>query len=273
MEVINTDISNLSVFDIEEVDFNDPCDIGGFVALVCQIGADLGMALSVHEQTDKYKEIRRLAVWLVRKIEAKLPEMTPANALDVIPSYSLIYRFAHSIPAPDKLVDKYLLNAFDLMLQGNKTIDEYVIYEMLVYRFALKDRAFYGKPLQWSSNVLYRWYEQYKYGKSIGEIGIYDSIQRINCLLRSNLRAYEPTKWKLFKQKLVDNHSHLFYHNDILDQRILTAIEHLLFASADYLSENDYVRYSHAILSAKLSSPSTNRYLRKALEISTLSCS
>ena len=140
--------------DISLVDFTDPYDIGGFISLLCQTGANLGMTVPDFKPTRETIEIRQLANKVARKLDEAMPGMPAVDALMTVQSYDLAYRTAYQAVPEQSWLNKYVLKAFDSMIHGDKSIDEYAMYQ------AIAHRKYFAKPLIWLTTTEERWYKE-----------------------------------------------------------------------------------------------------------------
>lgn len=258
--------------DIETVDFSDPHDIGGYVSLICQAGANLGMAMPDFRHTAESSCLRQLAGRVVRRLDEQMPRMTVADALLTVMPYDMIHRLAHATPADPKVVNRYILSALDAKIHGDKVVDEYELFRHIRAGIMRRDKAYFDKPLIWYGLSLERWYNEALRGyegtashssnepDSQSRLSDYDIISRVTLLLESDLYSYEGRSQATFKQTLVDTHRHYL---DTLttsaphDPHTLTALSQFLSASHPYLTPEDHTRYTEA-LSARHHHPTFN---------------
>lgn len=227
---------SLTLPDITRVDFSNPDDIGTLVTGLFQTGCDNGMAQAISCPTPESDAIRRLAHRVTQHIGRQLPLMSPADALLVISAYDLAHRLAYGTPASTTLTDRYLLQAFEAMIHGDKEVDQYVVYRLIDQRLthATMDDPFLDRPLRWLSIALDRWHRQFSDGTCHDALPLYDTVQRVTILLTSDLRAYETTRETAYKQRLAQNHRHLPAH-PTAEPRTRQALTQLQQALSRYL--------------------------------------
>lgn len=255
------------LLDINLVNFEDPFEIGGFVSLLGQIGGNMGMAMKNFKPTRESNELRQIANKMVRKLDELLPKMSPANALLVISAYDMAHRFAYGSPADPKAQNKYILQAFDAMIHGDKDVDEYILYHVIENKILLKDKTYLDKPLQWVTTSQDRWFKNFANGTSQSDISDYDTIQQVSVVLRSNLWFYLGNDEYKFKKELYRNYNQLIDDCDISNPKIYIAIQKFLMSSINFMSEDEYLLYVSHIKSEQSRSSRINRFYKAAAEL------
>lgn len=256
------------MLDISLVDFSDPYDICGFVSLLCQVGNNFGMTAPEFTPTVETNQIRQLANKVVRRIEEQLPLMSVADALMSVSSYGLAYRLAY-LKAPDyRLINRYVLKAFDSLIHGDRSVDEYLMYEAISQGLQRCDRAYFDKPLIWHSICNDRWHKEALDGFHPDRLTEYDIINRVALLLQADLTAYEGRHQDEFKRELFEEYRHYLDIHDNADRHILRAVDRLLAASLPYLTPEEQSAYSTLLNEEKQLNSSTSRFLRVALKLS-----
>ncbi len=222
---------------IESIDLTDPYDIGGYVSLLCQAGGNAGMLSPGYRPTRESNMIRQRARLATRLIEEHIPMMPPGDALLVVPAHDLAHRIAYGTPADTAISTRCLLRAFDAMIHGDKSVDEYVVYDAIDRSISHPDcdPAILDRPFQWRSIALDRWYRQFKTGQAKDTPGTYDTIQRLSILLESDLWAYETVNETTYKQSLVNSHRHLLEQPATTGPKLQQATTRLQHAAHPYL--------------------------------------
>lgn len=223
--------------DIKSIDLSNPYDIGGYVSLLCQAGGEAGMISSGFRPTRESNMIRQTARLATRLIEEHMTKMPPGDALLVVPAHDLAHRIAYGTPADTAISTRCLLKAFDAMIHGDRSVDEYVVYDAIDRSIAQPgcDAAILDRPFRWRSISLDRWYRQFKTGHTNDTPDTYDIIQRLSILLESDLWAYETVNETAYKQSLVDRHRHLLEQHPATDPRTRQAQNRLQHAASRYL--------------------------------------
>ncbi|MBD5264180.1 MAG: hypothetical protein HDS48_01440, partial [Bacteroides sp.] len=117
---------------------------------------------------------------------------------------------------------KDILADFEARIRGDKSIDPYLLYRGINAGIAKRDLRYLGRPLQWSTAMLDRWYKDIT-GATPGN-SLYDLLQKAAILMETDLWFYEGADQKAFKQRLFTSLRPLFYKADQLDDRILDAL-------------------------------------------------
>ena len=225
------------------------------------------MAMKNFKPTRESKELRNIANKVVRKLDELMPNMSPANALLVISAYDMAHRFAYGSPADPKTQNKYILQAFDAMIHGDKEVDEYILYQVIEDKILLKDKVYFNKPLQWTTISLDRWYKNFQYGTCRINLSNYDIIQQVSALLRSELWPYLGKEEKKFKKTLYCNHQRFFDNHDISNPKIFMAIQKLRMSSINFMSSEEYASYICHIKSEQSQCSIINRYYKAAVDV------
>ena len=153
------------LLDINLVNFNDPYEIGGFMSLLCQIGDNMGMAMSDFKPTRESYELRQIANKLVRKLYEIQPKwiylsldrwcnnfiygksQTPLSDYDTIQQVTILLRsnlffklfdnHRHFLNKLDDLNCKILLALYQLLLASLKYLssDEFLSYKEKLIQF------------------------------------------------------------------------------------------------------------------------------------------
>lgn len=190
------------LMDISRVNFSDPQDICRFVSMLCEAAGSLGMAMPEFKPTKDTNAIRQLANKVVRKLDEVMPQMAVADAFKVISAYDIAYRLAYLTVPDQKILNRYVLAAFDAMLRGNHDIDQYEMYRAVVQGIQRRDAAYFDKPLTWLTTIEEQWYTESKKGFDTEALPEYDIQNRVAILLRANLMAYEGRNQATYKQTL-----------------------------------------------------------------------
>lgn len=256
---------DLSEIDLDKVDFCDPYDIGGFVSLISQAAINIGVANSCLRHTVDGNRLKQIANKLVRRLDTELPRMSVGDAFMIISSYDFAHRVAYGRGAEQAVVNRYILNAFESMIHGDKSIDEYAMYGTIEQSIRLLNRAFIDRPLRWSSICLERWYKNFMTGKAKEPMSDYDTIMTVSILLDANLDCFVGNSGEALKKHLFNNHRHYLDKFSSYDWNMLKTLEVFLHASYSYLSAENFFSYQEAIREAQINSPTTNRYLRKTI--------
>lgn len=255
------------MLDISLVDFTDPYDIGGFVSLLCQTGANLGMTMPDFKPTKESNELRQLANKVARKLDEAMPGMPVADAFMTVQSYDMAYRTAYQAPPEQTRLNKYVLKAFDAMIHGDNSIDEYAMYQAISQALRRRDREYFAEPLIWLTTTEERWYKEAKLGFDTAGLSEYDIINRVAVLLRADLMAYEGSSQRSFKQDLFERNRHYLDTHDASDWRTIYAAGQLYYACCPFLSGEERRKYTTRLNDEKQNCPSINRFMSAALRL------
>ena len=141
---------------------------------------------------------------------------------------------------------KDILADFEARIRGDKSIDPYLLYRGINAGIAKRDPRYLGRPLQWSTAMLDRWYKDItgvnagssSRGSTTEGTTLYDLLQKAAILMETDLWFYEGAGQKAFKQRLFTSLRPLFYKADQLDHRTLEALRIFLKSSHCYLSND-----------------------------------
>ena len=140
---------------------------------------------------------------------------------------------------------KDILADFEARIRGDKSIDPYLLYRGINAGIAKRDPRYLGRPLQWSTAMLDRWYKDIT-GANTGS-SLYDLLQKAAILMETDLWFYEGANQKAFKQRLFTSLRPLFYKADQLDDRTLGALNAFLHSSWPYIGQGMYNDYRQMI--------------------------
>ncbi|WP_287934266.1 hypothetical protein [Duncaniella freteri] len=222
--------------DIQFVDFSNVDEIWDFANRIIHAANGAGLFVTNGPLDKEQREIRIIAKDWVNLVEAAIVSMTRGDSLIVIYIFDIIHRIAYSTPADTAYIDSYRLDAFEAYIQGDKSIDIYVLFHSLLEEIGKRNRTYFGRPLEWVSKCVDRWYNNFITGMSAEAQSDYDIVHQVTALLCSDLWAYEKDQ-NLFKRKLVA--SHLDYITDkeavVTDTGMQRALHALRFHASKYL--------------------------------------
>lgn len=269
------------LLDIKKLDFGNVTDVAGYGLLLISYADKLGLGTGKEPAIGSRSQIMKLAERWSRGVERTIARMSAADALEILETYDIVQRLVlYREPAPD-FIFRYVDRALDARIHGASNVDPYKLYNIISAGLRLKEKAYYGKPLDWSLNMLDVWHRDFLSGHYAGftHATAYDIISRVAVLLTSDISAFEldPESYKL---ALFENHRH--YLDEVAatyeawscetaadyDFKTAEALSRFLQASRSYLAAADFERYYAAIRSA-LFDKSPSPYLRSALSAST----
>lgn len=250
----------IQIPDVDMVDFNDPADVESYVGLMIQAGNEVDAFKPGSRPTAEWNRVRKTAKEVTGRLEASFPSMSPAQKMMSEVAYDMAHRIAYYTAADQSILNRNLLEAFDARIHGDKAVDEYMLYWRIDRRIIQRDRAFFDKPLAWTSLCLHDWFEsQDKWEPE------YDQISRTTILLGAQLGAYVSGNPEQYKKKLFKRNRH-YLDRIYSDVRDLMALDKLLTASLRYLSDEEADRYRTSIADALIAHPGTNRFYRELLK-------
>ena len=254
------DTQTIQIPDVGMVDFNDPMDVESYVGLMIQAGNELDAFMPDFRPTAAWIRVRKTAKEVTGRLEALFPSMSPAQKMMCETAYDLAHRIAYYSPADQSILNKHLLEAFDARIHGDKTVDKYVLHRCIDRRLFQRDKAFFDKPLVWTSYCMSDWFKSQDKRKSD-----YDQISQTTILLDSRLGAYVSGNPEQYKKELF-NRNRRYLDRTYSDVRELMALDKLLFSSLRYLSGEEFDRYRSSIIDALIAHPDTNRFYRELLK-------
>ena len=150
-------------------------------------------------------------------------------------SYEFMHRIAFQCPAKPEELNKVKLAAFDAMIHGDKSVDEYVMFRAIRNAVRQRDKAFFDKPLTWSCISEERWHKEAVSGFDRTRLSDYDIISRVTILLESDLYAYEGRNQDQFKKSLAEQYSYYLDGFTAYDRRTEISLENFRCISTRYL--------------------------------------
>lgn len=269
------------LLDIKKLDFGNVTDVAGYGLLLISCADKLGLTTSNEPTIGSRSQITKLAERWSRGVERSIARMSAADALEVLETYDIVPRLVlYREPAPD-FIFRYVDRALDARIHGGSNVDPYKLYNRISAGLCLKEKAYYGKPLDWSLNMLDGWHRDFLSGHYAGftHATAYDIISRVAILITSDISAFELNP-EAYKRKLLENHLHYLEEvteayetwsaeeTTAYDFKTVETLSRFLHASRSYLAADEYARY-HAALCAALFDKSPSSYLRAALSTST----
>ena len=198
---------------------------------LCKTANDAGIFLREEDPArDRLtlKRVRRESKDWLRAVRKQIDTMPVGDALKLLGTYDSVHRVAYGTPADPTFLNRYTIAAFESRIRGNKEVDPYVLYRQINAGIARRDPLYLGRPLQWSTTILDRWYKELSgsYSNPSGGINnrskggdkptdsLYDRLQKASILMETDLWAYEGANQKAFKQHLFATIRPLFYKFD-----------------------------------------------------------
>lgn len=193
---------------LDPAKFSDIITITETAAQITEAASAAGMFLSQPTQPMLLSKVRTAARQWIALTESRLKSLSPGDALKAAGAYDLVHRIAFNRPADPGIINKYTLAAFAALLDGDKTVDEYILFRQINEGIKRRDPAYAGKPVQWHSISLARWHADFAGGRRSSGLSDYDTMQRVDILLQSDLWAFETTDETAYKQRLTNLLTH-----------------------------------------------------------------
>ena len=207
---------------------------------LCKTANDAGIFLREDDPTrDRLilKRVRRESKDWLKAVCKQIDTMPVGDTLKLLGTYDSVHRVAYGIPADPTFLNRYTMAAFESRIRGNKEVDPYILYRQINAGIARRDTLYLGRPLQWSTTVLDRWYKelsgsystfsggQNRSGKEGDKAAdsLYDRLQKASILMETDLWAYEGVNQKAFKQQLFMTIRDCIYRIEYKDEGLLGA--------------------------------------------------
>lgn len=194
--------------DITAVDFTAPAAVILLATRLSEAAAQLSMAEQGSRPTRESAALRQTAARAFRRLDDAIPRMTVADAFNCTGAYDLLHRFGYSTGADPDALRHYTLRAFESMIRGDRTVDQYAMYRAIRQAVRRRDTAYLDRPLQWLLIVEERWYLEARNGFP-ADLPEADIAARIRILLDADLMPYEGRNQSAFKQQLSRRYSSL----------------------------------------------------------------
>lgn len=226
--------------DIELVDFNNASEVWDFANRIITAANAAGLFMVKGCLDKEQKEIKAVAKNWINRMEAAIDSMNAGDALTVIYIFDFIHRIAYNAPADASYLDRYRLGAFESYVRGDKSVDQYVLFHTLSEEIGKRNKAYFGRPLEWLALCLERWHRNFVTGVSAVTQSDYDTVRQVTALLFSDLWAFEKDQ-DAFKCRLVATHlDYLAYEPAETDTKMEKALNVLRFHASKYLSSEKY---------------------------------
>lgn len=265
------------LLDIKNLDFGNVTDVAGYGLLLISCADKLGLTTSNEPTIGSRSQITKLAERWSRGVERSIDRLSPADALEILETYDLVKRIILSREPDADFMFRNVDRALDPRIHGDESINRYKLYDRISAGLRCKEKAYYGRPLDWTMGMLDSWHNEFLSGQYTGFTPAtdYDIISRVAILLTADLSAFEFDP-EAYKRQLFDNHRHHLEEvteayetwsaetTTDYDFKTVEALSRFLQASCPYLDSDEYERYHAAILTA-LFDKTTSPYHRAAL--------
>ena len=149
------------------VDYSNVNDATGYASLIFAVAHEAGLLSPVaNKQSNEAIQTTRLAKEWVYNVKANIGEMEAGHAMDMLAPYDLMHRLAHHSPPPKAFSDEYLLKAFEARIHGDESVNEYHLYRFIKEKLNLREKSYFGRPLEWYASSLDRWFKKFRSGRA-----------------------------------------------------------------------------------------------------------
>lgn len=266
-DTIIADRELTSLLDVRAVDFSNIDEAVDFATLVCQSASHGGMFLIDGEDTKLLDSVRRAAKGWIKYVRLEIASMPPGDALEVIHIFDAVHRVAYGMPADPEFINKYTLKAFDARIHGDRSVNEYTLFRQISSGIRRHDRAYLDRPLEWHTISIERWYQEFTGLSRFTRTIVYDTIQKVNMLIESDLWAYETQNQLAFKRQLFNHYRDLIDNSDNYDLPTLKAFRNFVVNSLSLGYTDEYSGWNSLILRRIINHPSSTTYQRATLSL------
>lgn len=195
-------------------DYSRPDDTMALAALIFSAADTVGLLTQDKTlQSIEARVVVEAARQWTERVRPNLEHISAAEALALIDHYEMMHRIACGTPAPQSIVDRHVLRAFEARIHGDSDVDQYRLLRAISRGLRQRNPAYMERPLQWYTLTIDRWYrlwdshlaEEDECGSS--DIREFDSLsahdrREIAAALRAaDLSAYTPDP-SSFKSRL-----------------------------------------------------------------------
>lgn len=200
-------------FDLSSVDFDNVDVVTESASQMLASANELGlfMTQTSRQSVNARRFVEDATVW-ISNVRKQIDAYPIGKALALIDVYDLLYRVTYQRPAHRSFVNGIILKALEARIHGDKSVDEYELYRAIRSGIGRKDKAFFGRPLQWLCLTEESWYNEATKGYDRSRLSDYDILNRAAILLETDLFAFEGSNQTAFKRRLL-NSIHRFLDN------------------------------------------------------------
>lgn len=222
---------------LSSVDFDNVDNVTESASQMLASANELGLFISQtsHQSVNARRFVEDATVW-ISNVRKQIDSYPVGKALALIDVYDLLYRVTYQRPADRGFANGIILKALEARIHGDKSVDEYELYRAIRSGIDRKDKAFFGRPLQWLCLTEESWYNEATKGYDRSRLSDYDILNRAAILLETDLFAFEGSNQTAFKHRLL-NSIHRFLDNyTAQDPKTHLALNHFLSLSAALLT-------------------------------------
>lgn len=195
--------------DLSSVDFDNVDIVTESASQMLASANELGLfkAQISRQSVNARRFVEDATVW-ISNVRKQIDFYPVGKALVLIDVYDLLHRVTYQRPADRSFVNGVILKAFEAKIHGDRSVDEYVLYRAIRSGIDRKDKAFFGRPLQWLCLTEESWYNEAVKGYDRSRLSDYDILNRAAILLETDLFAFEGSNQTVFKRRLLNSLRH-----------------------------------------------------------------
>lgn len=236
---------------VADVDFKDIDDIIDVATQLIESASNAGLFVDpVTTSKAEGKAVVAAAREWIKRVDARIAEMSAGEALSVINVYDVIHRIVFRRPADRQQTDRIKLSAFEARLHSDSSVDEYELFHAIGTELNRGNKAYFDRPLQWYSLSLDRWHKNFPHGICKKTMSTYDTLRQVEALLDENLWAFESNQ-DAYKSALLTNNLHYFDELQTLNRKEFAVLEKFLTSAGQYINRDRLEHYAEAIEDAK----------------------
>lgn len=220
--------------DLSSVDFDNVDVVTESASQMLSSANELGlfMTQTSRQSVNARRFVEDATVWILN-VRKQIDSYPVGKALALIYVYDLLYRVTYQRPADRGFVNGIILKALEARIHGDTTVDEYELYRAIRSGIDRKDKAFFGRPLQWLCLTEESWYNEAIKGYDRSRLSDYDILNRAAILLETDLFAFEGSNQTAFKHRLLNTTRHYLDNYTAPDPKTHLALHRFLYTSAD----------------------------------------
>lgn len=225
-------------FDLSSVDFDNVDVVTESASQMLSSANELGLFITQtsRQSVNARRFVEDATVW-ISNVRKQIDSYPVGKALALIDVYDLLHRVTYQRPADRGFVNGIILKALDARIHGDKSVDEYELYRAIRSGIGRKDKAFFGRPLQWLCLTEESWYNEAIKGYDRSRLSDYDILNRAAILLETDLFAFEGSNQTAFKRRLINSTRHYLDNYTTPDPKTHLALHRFLYTSVNFLSE------------------------------------
>lgn len=221
-------------FDLSSVDFDNVDVVTESASQMLSSANELGlfMTQTSRQSVNARRFVEDATVW-ISNVRKQIDSYPVGKALALIDVYDLLHRVTYQRPADRGFANGIILKALEARIHGDKSVDEYELYRAIRSGIGRKDKAFFGRPLQWLCLTEESWYNEATKGYDRSRLSDYDILNRAAILLETDLFAFEGSNQTDFKRRLLNSTHHYLNNYTAPDPKTHLALNRYLSTYAD----------------------------------------